>query len=49
MFECILDVNFCVLKKYFSLVLRKINMSSYEILEIFQNLIKVTYIVKIYL
>ena len=47
MFECILDVNFCVLKKYFCLVFRKINMSSYRILEIFQDLIKVIYIVKI--
>ena len=49
MFECILDVNFCVLKKYFCLVFRKNNMSSYRILEIFQNLIKVIYIVKIHL
>ena len=37
MFECILDVILCDLKKYFCLVFRKINMSSYRILEIFQN------------
>ena len=37
MFECILDVILCDLKKYFCLVFRKINMSFYRILEILLN------------
>ena len=37
MFECILDVNFCVLKKYFMFSIYENYMSSYRILEIFQN------------
>ena len=39
MLDCILDVILCDLKNYSCLVFRKINMSSYRIFEIFQNLI----------